>query len=733
MKDIQYQLNISLEDAVIGKGEIHFVQKATENTVALLAKQAGSVPLTFTHEELARLLEDGHFSIEYGYFSDRQAARRARAGRALLSRLSLKTQLLAFQGEAWCDAMREGEEEGWFNRSSKRWFEFLPKLHERVKQKLQDGVLKAMNGEPVPPDFLSHVPGRSTIMQKYRVWEETRDPMIFVKRSIFNGQNGKRVHPHVEAIIQIELANYLHPNEIYPSQVLDAVNSEVRRKNIALGIAGDDLLPEISLSTIERRINELDRFEVLASRKGVAYAKNKLGAHVGGIKLQAPMLCVQMDEWEIDLMSILKGAGIDITHPSLRDLELGRYWVCVAMDTASRSILGLKLSNAPSAEDAKAVIWMAMRDKTALASQLGCETPWSQHGHVHHVVVDNGPAFVNADFKAVLSDLVIDYSVLPAGVPRLRGIIERVFRTIATLLMPYLTGRTFSNPRERGDYPSEKYAVHTAESILELLVRFTVDVYHNRKHRGLEYATPDIKWDKLISEFGWSPPMSAHKLRHILGLKFKRETGPHGVLMNGVNYHSKRLARHFQKYGQQTVEVSIDPEDMGHISVWLERGNDSGWSTLAAKVDGLEGVSFASWERSVFELRQNNRAAASLTQGVVDRAIRRIKEIDAEQRAARQLGPIKLTSDQIKRAQKETFWGLSLGADPDVASNTNAPNPDQDTGFHSDEIPYLPGPLPEEEPILPEESESEWLFSDELDDDDGDQSRSDETGEKGDE
>ncbi len=140
MKDIQYQLNISLEDAVVGKGELHFVQKVTEDTVALLANQAGAVPLTFTHEELARLLEDGHFSIEYGYFSDRQAARRARAGRALLSRLSLKTQLLAFQGEAWCDAMREGEEEGWFNRSSKRWFEFLPKLHERVKQKLQDEV-----------------------------------------------------------------------------------------------------------------------------------------------------------------------------------------------------------------------------------------------------------------------------------------------------------------------------------------------------------------------------------------------------------------------------------------------------------------------------------------------------------------------------------------------------------------------------------------------------------------
>lgn len=97
--------------------------------------------------------------------------------------------------------------------------------------------------------------------------------------------------------------------------------------------------------------------------------------------------------------------------------------------------------------------------------------------------------------------------------PKLRGRIERVFRSFITLLMPYLTGRTFSNPQERGDYPSQKYAVHTAESIVELLVRFTVDVYHNRKHRGLEYASPNIVWDRLIKEFGWSPPMNNHTLR----------------------------------------------------------------------------------------------------------------------------------------------------------------------------------------------------------------------------
>ena len=462
MKHIPIRLNLSPSDAVLGKGDIHFVQKVTANVVTLLAKYAGAVPQSFTHDELAKLLDEGHFAIEYGYFSDRQAARRARAGRSLLSRLSLKAQLGAFQCETWCEVMIEAETAGEFNRSSARWNEFVPKLHEKVRSRLEHGLLNTHADSPIDPKLLSHVPSRTKAMGQLRAWEKTKDPMIFVKKSIFNGQNAKRVHPEVESAIQVELAHFLHPNEIYPSQVLDAVNAEVRRKNLARAISGEELLTETSLSTVERRIDELDQFEILAARKGVAYAKNKLGAHGGGLTLQAPLFNMEMDEWEMDLMAQLKAAGADVSDPSLRDIEFGRYWVCVAMDTGSRTILGLRLSVKPNAMDAKSVLWMAMRDKTELAASLGCETPWAQHGHVYHVAVDNGPAFVNADFKAALSDLAIDYSVLPAGVPKLRARVERVFRSIIMLLIPFLTGRTFSNPQERGDYPSKQYAEHTA-------------------------------------------------------------------------------------------------------------------------------------------------------------------------------------------------------------------------------------------------------------------------------
>ena len=718
MKHEPIHLGVTTCDAVMADGDIHGVTKVTSEFIEIKRLRGNDGPISLTHSELAGLIDSDKFSVQYGYFGSRQAARRAIAGRSLMTRVSTKAQLDAFWKECWASTFLEMEFESKANRSAERWDEFLPELERRVTEKLKLGLKKASAGADFDSIAIRRTPCRTSVMSWLRDWENTKDPMVFVKKSTFNGSNAKRVGAEQEAIIQGALESYLHPNQLLPAHVHDAVNAEIRQRNKVRQLSGDIPLGEVSKSTIERRINDLDKFEVLAARKGLAVAKNKLGAHGGGLKLDVPLHRIEMDEWEIDLIAILKKGGFDIGTSNVRDIETGRYWVCVAFDTASRSIVGLKLSKSPTAEDAKAVLWMAMRDKTELARQLGCETAWKQYGHIGHVAVDNGPAFVNAEFKAALSDLRIDYSVLPAGIPKLRGRIERVFLSLITLLMPHLTGRTFSNPKERGDYPSQQYAVHTAESIVELLVRFTVDVYHNRKHRGLEYATPNIVWDRLIKEFGWSPPMSNHTLRHILGVAFTRDTGRHGVLVNGVNYHSERLAKHFQKFGKQHADVRIDPEDIGHISVWLENGADSGWSTLKAQIDGLEGVSFAMWERTIFDLRQNNRNAASLTQGVVDHAIERIKEIDAEQCALRQLGPIGETYEQIKRAQKETFWGLSLGSDPQLDTKPLDDRGQSNQGLLSNEIEHDPKPQPEEQSVLPEEQDEPipyWPSSDDHD------------------
>ncbi len=706
-------LRLSRADAVMASDTLCAVTRVDPMFVELQPLGGEGPALSLSHLELLGLLNEGSYSVEYGYFSSRQAARRALAGRGLLALLPTAEQQLVFWKIDWCEAFLSAEAQGEVSRSDTSCSAFIPELESRIVEQMR----RAAGNGPLPETALKRAPCRTALMGWVRVWEKTRDPMALVKKSRFNGVNAAKIGRDREAILQGKLSEFLHPGKILVPELHRSINAEIRRRNADSG--RDEALPlaEISESTVRRRLGQLDAFEVCAARNGVAEAKNLYGAYGLGLQIDVPLLRVEMDEWEIDLMAILAAAGIDIGDTRLRDLAIGRYWICVAFDAASRSILAVKLSKAPSVEDALATIWMAMRDKTEIARQLGCETAWGQHGHIFHVAVDNGPAFVHVEFKAALADLGIGYSVMPAGVPKLRHLIERVFKTFATLLMPQLTGRTYSNPVERGDYPSEKYTVHTAESIIETLVRFVVDIYHNREHKGLDYACPNDSWTRLCAEHGWSPPVSAHRLRHVLGLKLTRKLGRHGILVCGVNYHSDALARYFQRSGGHSLDIRVDPENLGHISVWY----GDAWHSLSATIDGMEGVSLAAWEQLVFETRLGNRNASRLNQDIIDRAYERIREIDAGQRAWRRLGPINVSASDIRRAEAETFYGLSLHPEAEDRQDTGSVAPPVEGGFLSEVIPPArrqPSPPNQPAPASPpadpttDASSQTWRFSD---------------------
>lgn len=404
-------LRLSRADAVMAKGTLCAVARIDPQIVELHPLGGKDEPMALSHLELLGLLHEGSFSIEYGYFSSRQAARRAMAGRGLLALLSRAEQDLVFWKVDWCEMFLAAEAQGEVTRSDSSCLAFIPELERRVVARMR----RAAGNGPLPDMALKRAPCRTSLMGWVRVWEQTRDPMALVKKSRFNGINARKIGGDREAILQGKLSEFLHPGQILVPELHRSINAEIRKRN-AQSEPGEPLpLAEISESTVRRRLEELDVFETCAARHGIAKAKNLYGADGAGLQIDVPLQRVEMDEWEIDLMAILAAAGIDISDARLRDLAIGRYWICVAFDAASRSILVVKLSKAPSVEDALSTIWMAMRDKTGIARQLGCETAWGQHGHIFHVAVDNGPALVHVEFKAALSDLGIGYSVMPAG------------------------------------------------------------------------------------------------------------------------------------------------------------------------------------------------------------------------------------------------------------------------------------------------------------------------------
>ncbi|MDF1871832.1 DDE-type integrase/transposase/recombinase [Vannielia sp.] len=623
-----------------------------------------------------------------------------------------------FRKQLYVECFLDAEADGEVSRSNDPCVAFLPELGKRVEAKILEQIRLGQDGSELGKLLAMKHPGRTALMAWVREWQKTHDPMCFVKRSRFNGANAKRVSSQVENILQTAIKTFLHPNRVYVPRVADEAKREIRELNKSLAL--NDQLPEreVSKRTVYRRIAELHQFETCAAREGVAKAKNKFGPYGQGLEIEAPMQRIEMDEWQIDLLTFLEDAGIDVSDPKFDELRTGRFWMCVAIDAATRVILAIKVAKAPNVETALATLWLAMRNKSEISRQLGCKKAWSQHGHIFNVVVDNGSSFVNPDFKATLSDLGIGYEVLPAGVPKLRSRIERVFRTLGTMLMPFLTGRTFGNPQERGDYPADQYVVHTADSIVELMVRFVVDAYHHRPHRGLEYATPADTWDRLIGLYGYSPAKSAHVLRHFLGIPLKRQLGRHGVLVCGIAYTSRNLAAFFQRRGAQQIDLRIDPEDMGCLSAWF----DDAWHTIPAGLQNARGVSLSVWEATIRDLRRSKKAAARLHIEIVDAALERIKQIDDHQRAWRQIGPLTVCAKDIRRAEHESFFGLSFGAVPDEVVEVHPSIGTASlTGTISD-ITASKAPASEGAPYVSDAStqtpltvdpQPEWRFSDE--------------------
>lgn len=688
-------------DAVRIKGQV-FAFIATDGLGGRLVPLGGdSEEIHVTTEELGEILKSETAWIEHRYFGQAQARRRAVAGHQVLTTLPAAERDLIMWKVCCCEVFLAAEREDEVSRTDASFTEFLPVFQQRIQDQFSHNANKT---DLQAGDFLEHrkPPSLRSLLSWVRVWEPHKDPLLLLKRSRYVGRNAVRLGRDEEQIIQSCLPNYLHPNRPSQSHVVQDVHAEIRRQNDVRSVQGLPPLRMPSASSVRRRIAALSRFEVTAAREGLAVAKGRYGPVGRGLDVELPLERVEMDEWKVDLITILEAAGIEPTPDQRRDMALGRYFLCVAIDCATRCILGIKLSTSASTPDALATLWLALTDKSEMARALGCRASWHQTGHIMQVVVDNGSSFVSSEFKAAVADLGIGYDVMPAGVPKLRGRIERMMRTFAQNMMPYMTGRTFSNPVERGEYPSEDYAVHTAQDLVDAFMRYIVDHYHHREHQGLDYSSPAQAWETATQKYSVVPAPNRHILRATLGLELRRRSGRHGIQLMKLRYHSEELARRFERLGGEEMLLRVDPEDLGYISCWM----DDAWHVLACTSTDMRGVPVNSWKRAVLETYQGNRSAARAGQVFVDDAVRGLREIDEAARARRRLGPINLTAEEIDRAERNLFLGVRFGATQDATADREK-LPGRAIGLST--------PLTARPDLPPDDGDDDvdWRFSDE--------------------
>jgi putative transposase len=352
-----------------------------------------------------------------------------------------------------------------------------------------------------------------------------------------------------------------------------------------------DRLPYPADSTIRRRINALDIRERFAVRLGRTEAKKQFEQYGKGPEAEHPGERVEIDHTKLDLIVI----------DDEDDLPLGRLTLTDCMDIRTRYPQGFYTGfEPPSYLAVMECMYNSILPKIGLREKWGLEHDWIAHGIPSTLVTDNGREFIGKDLPDACRDLDIVLEQMPIKKHYYKGKIERLFRSV-TFLVHGLPGTTFSNPRDRGEYDSVGQACLYLRDVENILVRFFVDTYAERLHKGIG-AVPARRWEKHLSN-GFNPrlPASAEKLLILLGHTDWRTIQHYGVDFECIRFNSPDLGYLRNQLKGQKAKIKIHPGDMSRI--YIQDPASLEYLTVPALDPDGYTVSLSLWKHRVIRRR----------------------------------------------------------------------------------------------------------------------------------
>ena len=297
-------------------------------------------------------------------------------------------------------------------------------------------------------------------------------------------------------------------------------------------------------------------------RIGTKAARQQFEARPGKLAVEGALTLIQIDHTKADLMLVAEDDSSRV---------IGRPWLTLAIDVGTRAVVGYYLTmHAPSAISVAMCMAHVMQPKLENDAEPGL---WPMYGKPIGVLVDNGKDFRSIALQRGCEQHGITLKWRPVGEPHYGAHIERLMGTFMRRVHT-LPGTTFSNPRQRGSYPSESRACFTLTDFRAWLVEQICHGYHVRNHRVLGMP-PLLAWERAFkSEDGSSllPPVPTDRM---------------ALLRDFFPFVHRRLQRTGVEYGRSfywneslaplirpglSVMVHYDPDDPSRV--WV-RVNDN--------------------------------------------------------------------------------------------------------------------------------------------------------------
>ena len=401
---------------------------------------------------------------------------------------------------------------------------------ERLRPLLSESNLSVEMVKKVADEAGVHI---STVYRKLARLRDTGRASALTRGKSNGGKYKSRLAAEVDIIIESTI-NDFHFNKQKKKRFKKETIEEIkcRLKNAKLPVPHDN--------TIYNRITSAIRKKEIGKDSGPTPDTATQITFPGHLPdAEYPLAVVQIDHTPLDIIVV-----DDVYH-----LPVGKPWLTLAIDVFSRAVLGFYISlDPPGNTGTGQCIMHAILKKDVWLAGHNIQNPWPCWGVMSLIHVDNAGEFRGDMLKRACKEYSIDLKFRPVKKPHYGAHIERLLGTFLKEIHK-LSGTTFSNPQERGEYDPEKHADMTIGGLERWLGLFITGVYHQREHSALltspidQYEKGIFGTDEIIGRGFPLDIADEDRLRLDLLPAIRRTIQEYGAVIGEIHYYGGVLNR----------------------------------------------------------------------------------------------------------------------------------------------------------------------------------------------
>lgn len=397
--------------------------------------------------------------------------------------------------------------------------------------------LAAQLDDPSPP-------GYTTVYESLKAYRHAGGNPIALVKGTRSRRRRLDLQPHVVRDTIDYWMRELYLTELPSSitEVTDAIVCSLEDINSKRPIIDQLHIP--SSITFYRIIKEYDQYEKDLLQKG---QKRALKNQKWSRKTEEPERLLELVECDTQVMDLF------VVDEDGR--VIGRPYLTVLLEVRARYIIGYDISlNPPCIE----------KTLRALRRSLCLDRDHTGLGETY--VMDNGSEFAGGKMGYIMQLLGSAIVYCEPYAPDQKSHVERWFKTQNIQFVHHLSGTTFSNPEERGDYPSEAKALYTVDDLNAQFEKFLA-IYHHAFHRSLN-DSPYNTWEKNLDSF--SPPkrMAESDIKRLFWSKTTALPTNGRVTFEKLQWSGPAVSALATRGGKRAkLTVFYDISDLGTVSV----------------------------------------------------------------------------------------------------------------------------------------------------------------------